>query len=102
MEIPDDYERNDNKDEKFNGGGEVDRPPAPRLMAQTGTLDPSVMGRTKRSLSAYVPHDLAKTTLLVPAPEGLQPLSSTTNTTTVPRRLPFGGIKIAIVATSLT
>ena len=97
MAIPDGYnDDGDRGDEKGEGGrGGLDRPPAPGRLAQTGTLDPSVAGRTKRPLSADVSHDLAEPTLLVPAPEG-PPQPS------IPRGLPFGGIKIALVATSST
>ena len=103
--IPEDFgqdDEKDDKDEKFEGGGGIDRPPAPRRMAHTGTLDPSVAGRTKCPLSADVSHDLAKPTQLFPAPKGLQPSSSTNTTTTIPRVLPSGRIYIAVVATSLT
>ena len=105
MEIPDKYERDDNdddKDEKFEGGSGVDHPPAPGSLAQTSTLYSSVMGHTKRPLSANVSHDLAKPTLLVPDPEGPQPPSSTMTTNMILRGFPFGGIKIPLVVTSLT
>ena len=102
MAIPDDHERDDDKDEKFTGGGRVDCPPTPGLLAQTGTLDPSVARRTKHPLSANLLHDLAEPTLLVPASEGPQPPSLTTTTTTIPRGFLFDRIKIALVATSLT
>ena len=103
MMIPEDFgqdDEKDDKDEKFEGGGGIDRPPAPRRMAHTGTLDPSVAGRTKCPLSTNVLHDLAKPTLLVPASEGPQPPSLTTTTTTIPRGFLFDRIKIALVATS--
>ena len=44
MTIPDVYGRDDDKDYKVEGGGEVDRPPAPGRLAQTDTLDPSIAG----------------------------------------------------------
>ena len=42
MAIPDDYECDDIKDDKIEGGGRVDHLPAPRRRAQTDFLDPSV------------------------------------------------------------
>ena len=126
MAITDDYERYNNKDEKDEkddkddkdkkdkkddkekkddkdkGSGGVDRPPAPGCLAHTVTLKPSVVGRSKRPLSADVLHNLSTPTLLVPAPEGPQPSSSTVTTTTIPRGLPFGGVKIMLMATSST
>ena len=105
MVIPEDYKRDDgddDKDEKFEGGGGVDSPPAPGRWAQTGTPDPSAVGNTKRPLSADMLHDLAEPTLLVPAPEGPQPSPSTMTTTTILRGFPFVRIKITLVATSST
>ena len=102
MAIPDDHERDDDKDEKFTGGGRVDCPPTPGLLAQTGPLDPSVARRTKHPLSANLLHDLAEPTLLVPASEGPQPPSLTTTTTTIPRGFLLDRIKISLVVTSLT
>ena len=105
MTIPDDYGRDndkDDKDEKVEGGFGVDRSPVPGRLDQTGILDTSVAGRTKRPLSSDMPHDIAEPTQLVPVPKGPQPSSSTTTTTTIPRGLPFGGIKISFVDISLT
>ena len=105
MLIPDDYKRDDGDGKKYGkvkGGRGVDRPPAPGRLAQTGTLEPYIVESTNRPLSADVSHNLAKPTLLFSAHEGLQPSSLTTTTTTIPRGLPFGGIKITLVSTSLT
>ena len=41
MAIPNDYERDD---DKVEGGGGVNRPPAPGRQDQIGTLNPSVAG----------------------------------------------------------
>ena len=81
----DDDDKDDDKEEIFKRGSGVARPPTPIRLAETITLDPSVAGRTKFPLSADVLHDLAKPTLLVPAPEVPQSSSSTMTTNTTPR-----------------
>ena len=75
MATTDDCEHDDDKDEQVEGGGGIDRTPAPGRLDQTGTINPSIAGHTKRPLSADVSHYLAEHTLLVTSPEGLQPLS---------------------------
>ena len=106
MGIPNNYEYDDDdkddKDEKVVGDGGFNRPPAPGRLAQTSTPKRSAVGRTKRTLPADVLHNIAEPTLLVPAPKGPHPSSLTMTTTTIPRGLPFGGIKITLVATSST
>ena len=65
MTIPDDYGQDndkDDKDEKVEGGFGVDRSPVPGRLDQTGILDTSVAGRTKRPLSSDMPHDIAEPT----------------------------------------
>ena len=105
MAITDDYKHNgndDNKEDNFKGVGRVDRPHASGRLAQTVTVNPPISGRTKIPLSSNVSHDLSKPTLLVTSPKGPQPSSLTMTPTTIPRGLPFGGIKITLVATSST
>ena len=99
MSIPDKYERDSNDDDKVEGGGGFNHPPAPGPLDQTGNLEPYVLRRTKRPLSDFVLHDLAQPTLIVTTPKVLQLLLSTMTTTTILRGFLFGGIKIAFVAT---
>ena len=70
MAIPDNYELNYDKENKVKGGDGANFSPVPGHLDHTGTLEPSIVGRTKRPLSADVSHDLAKSTLLVPASMG--------------------------------
>ena len=52
MAIPKDYKLDDEDDyNKVEGGSGVDCPSSPIRLAQNGTLNPSVVGRTKRPLS---------------------------------------------------
>ena len=73
MAIPQDYKRDNDKkytDKKSEGGSGFNHPPAPGFLAHISTLDPSVVGSTKHTLSGNVSHDLAEPTPLVPSPKG--------------------------------
>ena len=102
MDITNNYERDDEKDDKAEGGGGVECPPTPVRLDQTSTLNPSVAGRTERPLSVNFLHNIAKSTPLVPAPEGPQPSSLTGTTNTILRGSSFGEINITLVSISST